>query len=352
MKRIASAVLALILILSLVPAAIPAAADELYEMRDLKAGEAYTDMVSSQKLIDVIKDFEGFSATPYKDNSQWSVGYGSYCGKSSDPKPNIRLTEDEAEERLRKDLKKTYESEVNQYLKSIGKQPEQHQFDALVDLTYNVGGSWMRGEAVTSVVKNSVTALELVKGFGAYSRSGGKVSYVHVNRRIRESLMYLHGEYYRAYGNQDCKSDINVVSNDKLPRYKVVIFKSGSGAFSSGRTDYADYYAEGAYYRSFAAPVREGYTLVGWEITKRSNKSVENGGRISAYDIAEENLELTAVWEKGVFEVPPEEPPIVNDPPAEPTDPSEPAEPDGLPFTDVPEDTWFRGAVEYVYENG
>jgi len=356
MKRIASMLLAIVMLLTLVPVAIPASAAELYGMEDLN-GKSYVTMACSQEMIDIIKDFEGFSATPYKDNTQWTVGYGSYCGDSSDPRPNIRLTEDQAEVRLRKDLKKTYEPIVNDYCKSIGKQPSQQQFDALVDLTYNLGGSWTSGTAVTSVLKNPTDALSIVKGFGAYSRTGGNVSYVHVNRRIREALIYLFGEYYRAYGNQDCKSDIEVVGNDDLPHYKVMIFKSGSGKFSSGKTDFADYYEEGEYFRSFPEPTRSGYTLVGWKVTKRSNKSVSDGERISAWDLVDENLELTAVWEKGVFEVEPEEPPVDYEDPAEPTGPELQPMPeleidmDRLPFHDVPENAWFRDAVSYVYRN-
>ena len=375
MKRFASMLLVVALILTMFPIVVPAAASELYGMRDLEPGEEYTDLTSSQELIDIIKDFEGFSATPYRDNTQWTVGYGSYCGDSDDPKPNIRLTEEEAEKRLRKDLTRTYEPIVNKYCKSIGKQPSQNQFDALVDLTYNLGGSWTTGKAVTSVLEEATDALSIVKGFGAYSRTGGKVSYVHVNRRIREALMYIHGEYYRAYGNQDCQSDIEVVSNDDLPHYKVMIFKSGAGEFSSGRTDYADYYAEGEYFGSFPEPTRSGYTLVGWKITKRSNESVKNGGRISIWDTVEENLELTAIWEKGVFEVEPEEPPVDFEEPTEPEQPTEPENPtepeqptepelpemeplpeveidmDRLPFNDVPDDAWFHDAVSYVYRN-
>ena len=359
MKRIASLILALVLLVTMIPVVAPVHAEELYGMRDLEKGESYTVMISSQKLIDVIKDFEGFSATPYRDNTQWTVGYGSYCGDSDDPCPNIRLTEAQAETRLRKDLRKTYEPIVNDYCKSIGKQPSQSQFDALVDLTYNLGGSWTRGNAVTSVLKEATDALSIVKGFGAYSRTGGKVSYVHVNRRIREALMYIHGEYYRAYGNQDCQSDIGVVGNNDLPHYKVMIFKSGSGEFSSGRTDYADYYEVGEYFRSFPTPTREGYTLVGWKITKRSNKSVSSGERISIWDKVEENLELTAIWEKGNVKVEPEKPPVDY---VEPTEPA-PTEPElqpmpevevdmnRLPFEDVPENAWFLDAVRYVYTN-
>jgi hypothetical protein len=106
---------------------------------------------------------------------------------------------------------------------------------------------------------------------------------------------------------------------------------------------------------------------VGWKITKRSNDSVSGGERISAWDRVEENLELTAVWEKGTFTVAPEKPPVDFEEPTEPTEPEptepEPTEPeletmpeveidmDRLPFEDVPENAWFREAVSYVYRN-
>lgn len=353
MKRIASMLLALVLVLTMIPVSVPASAAETYGMRDLEEGEAYTDMVTSQEMLDVVKDFEGYSATPYADNGQWSVGYGSYCGDyPEDPKPGIYLTRGEAEQRLRYDLQRTYEPIVNNYCESIGKQPSQQQFDAMLDLTYNAGGAWTKGEAVTSVLEEPCDALTIVRGFGAYSRSGGKVSYTHVNRRIREALIYLYGEYYRAYGSEE--SDVEVVSNDDLPHFKVVIFKSGSGTFSSGKTDYADYYAVDDYYYNFPQPTRSGYTLVGWEITKRSNQSVDDGERASIWDKVEENLELTAVWEKGVFEVEPDEPPVDY---VEPTEPELEQMPelevdmDRLPFEDVPENAWFREAVSYVYRN-
>ena len=212
------------------------------------------------------------------------------------------------------------------------------------------------------MVLNSVTALELVRGFGAWSRSGGSVSYVHTTRRVREALIYLYGEYYLAYGNQVCKSDIEVVSNDDLPYFKVVIFKTNSGKLSNGKTDYAAYYPVGEYYGSFIDATRSGYTLVGWKVTKRSNDSVSDGQRISSWDRVEENLELTAIWEKGTFQVKPDEPPVDYEEPTEPTEPA-PTEPeletmpdveidmDRLPFEDVPEDAWFRDAVSYVYRN-
>ena len=390
MKRFASLLLAFVLILTMIPVTAQAAEmdgedvildygaafggigtqsvelmgkahEETFVMADIPEGKSYQKMTTSQKMIDIIKDFEGFRSKAYWDNSQWTVGYGTRASG-----PDVTVTRAEAEKLLRKALANTYEPVVNDFCKKNGKQPTQQQFDAMLDLTYNAGGSWTTGSSVPNVVLNETTALDIVKGFGAWSRSGGGVSYVHVNRRIREALIYLYGEYYLAYGNQDCQSDLDVVGNDDLPHFKAVIFKTNSGKLSNGKTDYAAYYPVGEYYESFITATRSGYTLVGWKITKRSNDSVSGGERISAWDRVEENLELTAVWEKGTFTVDPEEPPVDYEEPTEPTEPVKPSEPtepeeetlpeleidmDRLPFVDVGKNDWFREAVSYVYRN-
>ena len=328
------------------------ASEKVFEMADIANGAAYQQMSPSQKIIDVIKDFEGFRSKAYWDKSQWTYGYGSRA-----PGSGATISKAEAERLLVKVLKDNYGKPVNDFCKKNGKQPTQQQFDALLDLTYNVGGSWTTGASVTNVVLNPTKALDIVKGFGAWCRSGGGVSYVHVNRRIREALIYMYGEYYLAYGNQDCKSDLKVVGNDDLPHFKAVIFKTNSGKLENGKTDYAAYYPVGQYYGSFIDAERSGYTLVGCKITKRSNDSVSNGGRISIWNKVEENLELTAVWEKGTFTVAPEEPPVDYVDPTEPTEPEMEELPeveidmDRLPFEDVPENAWFRDAVSYVYRN-
>ena len=322
---------------------------QTFEMADIAPGESYRNMSPSQEIVDVIKDFEGFSSKAYWDNSQWTYGYGTRASSSSST-----ITKAEAERLLRKVLEQDYGKTVNDFCRKNGKQPTQQQFDALLDLTYNVGGSWTSGSSVPNVILNPTTALDLVKGFGAWCRSGGGVSYVHCNRRIREALIYLYGEYYRAYGNQDCKSDVKVVSNDDLPHFKTVIFKTNSGSLSNGKTDYAAYYPVGEYYGSFIDAERSGYTLVGWKVTKRSNKSVSSGERLSVWNRVEENLELTAVWEKGTFTVAPEQPPVDYVDPTEPELeqlPEVEIDMNRLPFEDVPENSWFREAVSYVYRN-
>jgi len=380
MKRIASFFLAFVMLLTMIPVAAQAAELEIdnedpvleygsfadgmgsqslelmstnssrnCEMADIPEGGTYQTMTASQEIIDLIKDFEGFRSTSYQDNSQWSVGYGTRCSG-----PGVTVTRAEAERLLREMLKNDFEPAVNSFCKKNGKQPTQQQFDAMLDLTYNNGPKWTTGTAVPDVVLNPSTELDIVKGFGAWSRSANKVSYVHVNRRIREALIYLYGEYYLAYGGQDCKTGLEIVSNDDLPHFKAVIFKTNYGTLSNGKTDYAGYYPVGDYYRSFVDATRSGYTLVGWEVTKVGSKSVSDGEKISIWDKVEENLELTAIWEKGTFTVEPEEPPVDYEAPTEPElepMPDVEIDMDRLPFEDVPENAWFRDAVSYVYRN-
>ncbi len=334
MKRLITLLLVFVMLVAMFPVSANAETVTV-GMRKLAEGESYKNMTSSQMIVDIIKDFEGFRATPYADKSQWSIGYGSYCGDINGPKPKLTWTRAQAEAHLRDDLKRKFEPTVNSYCKSIGRQPSQQQFDALVDLTYNCGGSWTTGTAVTKFLKNPTNELAVVRGFGAYCRNGGDYSYVHMNRRIREALIFVYGEYYLCYGNQDCRSNLRVVSNDKLPHFKAVVFKTDRGSFDNDRSKTVEYYMKDEYFGYFPQPTRSGYTCVGWKVTKRNNKSVSNGEEVNIYSKPSDNLELTAIWKKGTFKVEPPEKPVEHN----------------LPFTDVPKDSWFYDSVVYVYNN-
>ena len=397
-KRLMSFVLALVLVMGMIP--VSARADS-YDigLRLLNSGETYTQMTTSQNMVDMIKDMEGFSAEPYWDVSQWSVGYGSGCGTDSSVKPDIVLTEEEAEAMLMEDLAKKYGKTVNDYCASIGRQPNQQQFDALVDFTYNLGGSWTDGCWLTSWLENPTTEMDLVNAMGRWGRISKKASYATCMRRIREAIVFLKGEYYLAHGGGNFESDLTVVSNRNLPYYRVVIFQANGGLYDN-LADEIRYYPVGGSYGSFQNPVREGYSLTGWQVTAVENSDVEPYS-ITVDAWVEQNLELTAVWSENGDATEPTEPevtepeetePEVSEPEAtepeetepevtepeatepevtepeetepEATEPeeTEPTEPDvdapdvnvdvELPFRDVPKSAWYRKPVEFVYANG
>lgn len=406
-KRMISFALALVLVFGMVP--VSARADS-YEtgLRLLNSGETYTQMTTSQSMIDMIKDMEGFRAEPYWDVSQWSVGYGSGCGNDSSNKPDIVLTEEEAEALLMEDLSKKYGKIVNDYCESIGRQPNQQQFDALVDFTYNLGGSWTDGCMLTRWLEEPTTEMDLVNAMGRWGRVSRIADYATCMRRIREAIVFLKGEYYLAYGGGSFETELSVVSNRNLPYYKVVIFQGNGGLFGD-LPDEIRYYPVDGPYGSFQAPEREGYTLTGWQVTAVENSDVEPYG-ITVDAWVEDNLELTAQWSEGSSDATePTEPEVTEPEETEPTEPevtepeetaptepeatepeetdptepevtepeetnptepevtepeetepeetepeeTEPTEPDvELPFRDVPENAWYRKNVEFVYRNG
>ena len=87
-------------------------------------------MKTSQRGIDLIKSFEGFSEEAYLCPAGiWTIGYG-HTGRVQ---PGGRVTEAEAEILLRHDLE-WHEARVR---KLVTKPMRQGQFDAFVSLSFN-----------------------------------------------------------------------------------------------------------------------------------------------------------------------------------------------------------------------
>lgn len=275
----------------------------------------YQTMTSSQNLLDLIKDCEGFSPTPYWDYSHWAIGYGTGCGSTRDDVPPEYwkgITEAKGEELLMDYLSNTAEAEVNRFFKRIGRQPLQQQFDAMVDFTYALGGSWMYEDSrVAAWLENPTTEIELMRALGAWCRVDGKVSASTCNRRVREALIYLYGLYLLPYGAVD--SELQVVGDGNLPVFKYVIYDGNGTTLINTRTDDVNYYFEDQAYGSLISPTRSGYTFSGWKRT--------DGFLLLEGHTVRENIRVTAAWTI-------------------------------LPFTDVPNWKWYATPVAYCFDNG
>ncbi|NCB85587.1 MAG: lysozyme [Bacteroidia bacterium] len=97
-------------------------------------------MKTSKKGIDLIKEFEGFSAGPYSCPAGIpTIGYGStfYPDGKRVTMDDAPISEEEAEKMLSKVIQ-VFEDIVN---KKLTVPVNQNQFDALVSHTYNTGGS-------------------------------------------------------------------------------------------------------------------------------------------------------------------------------------------------------------------
>ena len=217
MKRITSFLLAIVLFAGLVLTGAPTA-------------HAASAMTVSDALIEIIKKEEGFSAKPYWDYSQYTVGYGTRCPDDMlEEYQENGISEKEAETLLRNSLT-YYENEVNKkFLDKYNLSLAQHQFDALVTFTYNCGGSWLSETSGTfhNVVKNGTTGSELIRAFSLWCSAGGSILPGLVRRRLCEANMYLNGEYSLTKPDNFCYVYYN--ANGGSVSYRIQGYDSNEG---------------------------------------------------------------------------------------------------------------------------
>lgn len=96
-------------------------------------------MRMSQNGIDLLKGFEGLELEAYQDIAGiWTIGYGH---TGNDVEPGMRISEREAENLLRSDLRPR--EQAVERLTDVDL--NQNEFDALVSFVYNVGIEAYRG---------------------------------------------------------------------------------------------------------------------------------------------------------------------------------------------------------------
>ena len=183
MKKIISLMLSLIIILSLVCVAAPTVS-------------AASAMKTSDMGINMIKSFEGFRKWPEMDNGQWTVGYGTgVSGADLEKYRSNGITQDEATKLLAEHLG-TFEDSVNEFIDDHKLTLSQHQFDALVSFTYNLGPSWMQSSGTfRTAVINGKTGNDLIYAIAQFGKAGGVVVGGLVERRLCEANLYLNGAY-------------------------------------------------------------------------------------------------------------------------------------------------------------
>lgn len=204
------------------------------------------DMSVSQDCIDFIKSKEGFYKDMYTYGDSWLIGYGTLCEEGEYPDG---ISEEKAEELLREELKK-HEAEVQSFADKNGIKLQQHQYDALVSFTYNLGSGWLSGNSkLVRILKGEqATREEVVDAFGIWCHAGGKVQDGLAKRRIQEALMYLDGKY-------NAKQD---------SVYAYIGFNAGEGDTARDVL----FYKVGSVYGSLPKATRLGYTFEGWQTSK------------------------------------------------------------------------------------
>lgn len=244
MKRITSLLLAIVLFAGLVLSGAPVA-------------HAASEMVTSDALVEVLKKEEGFSAKPYWDYSQYTVGYGTRCPDDMlEEYQQNGITEEEADLLLRNNLTKMENALNKKLIDAYGLTLTQGQFDALVSFTYNCGTNWLNDPdgSLHKAIRKGTTGSELIRVFSLWCNAGGEILPGLVRRRLCEANMYLNGVY----------------STERPENYCFVYYSANGGSVAYRVQGYdANEGVAPAY-----TPTYEGHTFLGWYTAKTGGSKV------------------------------------------------------------------------------
>lgn len=139
----------------------------------------------SAKGIGLIKRFEGLRLTSYVDCvGVLTIGYGH---TGPDVFSNQRISEDEAEDLLLKDLER-FESCIKERTRVSLNQCE---YDALVSFTYNVGCGAFEGSTLLRLLNEGQDKEKVANEFLRWVKGGGKTIPGLVRRREEERKLFL-----------------------------------------------------------------------------------------------------------------------------------------------------------------
>lgn len=145
-------------------------------------------MNASQNAVDLVAQFEGFRAQPYKDAVGIpTIGYGSthyLCGKPvtvADP----AISESDAKALLLWVLQRT----AQEVLECVTQPITQNQLDACACFAYNVGIGAFKGSTLLKLInagKYDLAAQQFIQ----WTKAGGQVLPGLVRRRVAETKLF------------------------------------------------------------------------------------------------------------------------------------------------------------------
>lgn len=144
-------------------------------------------MKTSQEGKALIKKFEGCELEAYLCPAQvWTIGYGHTAGVSE----GDICTQEDADRMLAEDLE-----EFEGYVREAVDVPlEQHEFDALVAWTYNLGPGNLHSSTMLKKLNDSKFE-EVPSEIRRWNKSGGEVLDGLVRRREAEALLFKGEEW-------------------------------------------------------------------------------------------------------------------------------------------------------------
>ncbi|MDE7243379.1 MAG: S-layer homology domain-containing protein [Oscillospiraceae bacterium] len=248
-------------------------ADETEEESEVSTVETYT---TTEKGMEIIREFEGFRTMPYEDDGKWYIGYGTLC----DPADYPHGIGQQSAQQLMDAAVKVAEGQVNKLLKDYKISVTQYQFDAMVSMTYNLGTQWINPDyRLCSYLIDGIenySEPEVVNAIGTWCHQGTSVLESLVRRRLREAYLFLYGEY----------------ENDGPDMYGYINFDAAGGKVPSSTV----FYPLDRPYGELPVPVQNGKEFVGW--------FQADGRELTADDIAVPRMEVSAKWEGAAVTTP------------------------------------------------
>ena len=230
-RRIACVVMALVLVIGLLPLGAIST-------------KAASYLNYSENLVNLIKQFEGFSASAYWDVNQWTIGYGTtgYAGQT--------ISEAEADLVLR-DRLNTINAKINDFTARNNLYLNQYQHDALVSFSFNCNTDWMNQVGrFNSAVTRGADVNTFLFAISLWANVSSTPDANLINRRLAEANLYLNGVY----------------SKSAPANYTYVILAPNGGvAGENGEDKMQAYVNNGSNVNILAAsPTRSGATFGGW----------------------------------------------------------------------------------------
>lgn len=146
-------------------------------------------MTISQKGIDLIKTFEGCKLFAYRDSVGIpTIGYGH----TKDVKMGMSITQKQAEEFLKSDIKP-----VERLLNGMGINYTQNQFDALTSWIFNLGEGNFKNSTMYKNIVARKSDVEITDQMVKWVNAGGRPLLGLKKRRVAEANMFLGKTVYR-----------------------------------------------------------------------------------------------------------------------------------------------------------
>ena len=147
-------------------------------------------MKISEKGLNLIKKYEGFSSKPYMCPANVpTIGYGStyYPNGTKVKISDDEISEEEATQILEYIAQKDFGSAVNKF---VIVDLTQNQFDALVSFAYNIGRTAFENSTLLKLL-NRGEYEAAAEQFEKWNKSGGRVLSGLTKRRFDEQKLFL-----------------------------------------------------------------------------------------------------------------------------------------------------------------